>query len=69
MILIIDILSEAALPQHTVAVDKSRFLPSFSQKCKKAEEMYYLKHGKHTRHLAGLDTDYSHVCELMNVNE
>ncbi len=31
--------------------------------------MYYLEHGKHTRHLAGLDTDYSHVCELMNVNE
>lgn len=59
VVLIIGILSAVALPQYTVAVEKSRAmtLVSVLSSLAKAEEAYYLANGSYTSDASALDIE------------
>ena len=57
VVLIIGILSAVALPQYTVAVEKSRAmtLVTVLSALGRAEDVYYLANGSYTNDLSALD--------------
>lgn len=64
VVLIIGVLSAAALPQYEKAVKKSRFmtLQTLADSLKKAEEIYYLANGHYIADTQRLDWDPGMSC-------
>jgi len=65
VVLIIGILSAAALPRFQTAIDKTHIIKyvGLSAKIREAQEVYYISNGKYTRDIAELDIDISDLCE------
>ena len=71
VVLIIGILAAVAVPQYQFAVDKSRiapYLPKIAD-ITKAEQVYYLSNGRHSRLFSELDIDLTKLCPAIASNE
>ncbi len=71
VVLIIGILAAVALPQYTLAVDKSRIMP-YLQRMKdidQAEQIYFMANGSYTNDLTLLDIDLTQICPDMVWNK
>ena len=70
VVLIIGILAAVAVPQYTLAVDKSRIMP-YVQRIKdiiNAEEVYHLANGEYTTDLTALDIDLTQMCRGITIS-
>ena len=71
VVLIIGILAAVALPQYTLAVDKSRIMP-YLQRMRdidQAEQIYFMANGSYTNDLTLLDIDLTQLCPDMVWNK
>ncbi len=71
VVLIIGILAAVAVPQYTLAVDKSRIMP-YLQRMRdidQAEQIYFMANGSYTNDLTLLDIDLTQLCPDMVWNK